>query len=156
MTSDEPWTSGWRLCVWCAPGLAASVTTAAEDWHWSCCCSASQHGPACFGSVAVCQVTSTARHTTVSYSSRDATRRCCTQSFGELCGQHVPYVPQGTRVKRANYDLYTSNLLHQLLLIVQRYVVIKLEVSMAFVFQEDQRHGPRMDGRTGRTDGCNT
>ena len=69
------------LCVWCARGLAASVMTATEAWHWSCCCSASQHGPACFGSVAVCQVTSTARHTTVSYSSWDATRRCCTQSL---------------------------------------------------------------------------
>ena len=43
ITSDEPWTSGWRLCVWCARGLAASVTTA-EAWHWPCCCSASQYG----------------------------------------------------------------------------------------------------------------
>jgi len=28
--------------------VSASVTTAAEAWHWSCCCSASQHRPKCF------------------------------------------------------------------------------------------------------------
>jgi len=44
-TSDEPWTSEWRLCNWCTRGLAASVTTAAKAWHWFCCCSASRHGP---------------------------------------------------------------------------------------------------------------
>ena len=36
-TPDEPWTSEWQLCDWCALGLAASVTTATEafavaDW----------------------------------------------------------------------------------------------------------------------------
>ena len=46
MTSDEPWSTEWRLCDWCARGLAASVTTATEAWHWFCCCSASRRGPA--------------------------------------------------------------------------------------------------------------
>jgi len=84
MTTDKPWTSEWQLCVWCARRLAASVTTVAKAWHRSCCCSASRHGPAYLDSVAVCQVTSMARHTTVSYSSRDATQRCCTRSLRQV------------------------------------------------------------------------
>jgi len=42
---DMRWALNVRVatCVCRAPGLADSVTTAAEAWHWSCCCSASQH-----------------------------------------------------------------------------------------------------------------
>jgi len=61
-TSDEPWTSKWRLCNRCARGLAASVTTATETWHWFCCCSASRHGPAYLDCAAVCRVTHQRTH----------------------------------------------------------------------------------------------
>jgi len=37
---------------------------------------------------------------------------------------------------------------------IQRYVSAKLDVSMAFLFGENQRHG--MDGETGVRTRCNT
>ena len=97
MTSDEPWTSEWRLCVSqcddCSRGLALvllllCVTTPAKMF-WLL--------------TALQSVKWRRRRAIQQWVAVVKTQRddAAPNRYGELCGQHVPYVAQGTRVKRA-------------------------------------------------------
>jgi len=86
----------------CTRGLAASVTTATEAWHWFCCCSASRHGLHIL--TALQSIEWRRRGAIQQWIAIIKTRRddAAPDRYGQLCGQHVPYVAQSTRVEQAS------------------------------------------------------